>query len=52
VVDVVVDVVLDDLAALSQAAVIRDIENEEHLHDGASSRQSRQAGNKWDPVVD
>jgi hypothetical protein len=48
----VVAVVLDDLGALSQAGAVRDTGIEEHLHDGASFRQSHQAGSKWDPVVD
>jgi hypothetical protein len=52
VVVVAMAVVLDYLAALFLAAAIRDTESEEHLRDGASSQQSHQAGNKWDPAVD
>jgi hypothetical protein len=52
VVVVVSAVVLVGLTALSPTAAIRGTESEGHLHDGASSRQSHQAGNKWHPVVD
>lgn len=43
--------VLVELVVLSQAAAARDIESEEPLHDGAGSRRTHQAGNRWHPMV-
>jgi hypothetical protein len=36
---------------LLQIAAARDIESEVSLHDGASSRRTHQAGNKWHPMA-